>query len=48
MITGFVDRQWAKHHYRRWYREHHEATEEALAVEEAPETEVVEETTLVS
>ena len=27
MITGFVDRQWAKHHYRRWYREHHEASE---------------------
>jgi formate dehydrogenase subunit gamma len=20
MITGFVDRQWAKHHYRAWYR----------------------------
>lgn len=28
MITGFVDRHWAKHHYRRWYREHHEAAEE--------------------
>jgi formate dehydrogenase gamma subunit len=28
MISGFVDRQWAKHHYRRWYREHHEASEE--------------------
>jgi len=27
MISGFVDRQWAKHHYRRWYREHHEAGE---------------------
>lgn len=27
MISGFVDRQWAKHHYRRWYREHHESTE---------------------
>ena len=24
MISGFVDRKWAKHHYRRWYREHHE------------------------
>lgn len=24
MISGFVDRQWAKHHYRRWYREHFE------------------------
>lgn len=29
MISGFVDRQWAKHHYRRWYREHHEASEYA-------------------
>ncbi len=28
MISGYVDRQWAKHHYRRWYREHHEAAEE--------------------
>jgi formate dehydrogenase subunit gamma len=27
MITGHVDRHWAKHHYRRWYREHHEASE---------------------
>ncbi len=27
MISGHVDRQWAKHHYRRWYRKHHEATE---------------------
>ena len=25
MLSGFVDRQWAKHHYRRWYREHYEA-----------------------
>jgi formate dehydrogenase subunit gamma len=24
MLTGFVDRQWAKHHYRRWYREQFE------------------------
>jgi formate dehydrogenase subunit gamma len=24
MISGHVDRHWAKHHYRRWYREHHE------------------------
>jgi len=29
MLSGFVERQWAKHHYRRWYREHHEATEPA-------------------
>ncbi len=27
MISGFVDRQWAKHHYRRWYRQHHESSE---------------------
>lgn len=27
MITGFVDREWAKHHYGRWYREHHGAAE---------------------
>ncbi len=24
MISGFVDRQWAKHHYARWYRENFE------------------------
>lgn len=24
MITGRVDREWAKHHYTRWYREHFE------------------------
>ncbi len=24
MITGYVDRHWAKHHYTRWYREHFE------------------------
>jgi formate dehydrogenase gamma subunit len=24
MITGFVDRQWAKHHYTKWYKEHFE------------------------
>jgi formate dehydrogenase subunit gamma len=24
MITGWVDREWAKHHYRRWYRERFE------------------------
>ena len=22
MISGFVDREWAKHHYHRWYQEH--------------------------
>ncbi len=31
MISGFVDRQWAKHHYRRWYREHHERGEREAA-----------------
>ena len=35
MITGYVDRQWAKHHYRHWYREHHEA-DEAVASLAAP------------
>jgi len=24
MFTGIVDREWARHHYRRWYREHFE------------------------
>ena len=28
MITGFVDRQWAKHHYAHWYREVHGKAEE--------------------
>ena len=27
MITGYVDRQWARHHYRKWYREHYEKEE---------------------
>ena len=27
MITGWVDRNWAKHHYRRWYRENFEDRE---------------------
>jgi formate dehydrogenase gamma subunit len=34
MFTGFVDRQWAKHHYRRWYREHHEENSEPQHGEE--------------
>jgi len=38
MISGYVDRQWAKHHYRRWYREHHEASEDsAIGLENVPE-----------
>ncbi|MEZ4457053.1 MAG: hypothetical protein R2882_10975 [Gemmatimonadales bacterium] len=24
MVTGWVDREWARHHYRRWYRGHFE------------------------
>lgn len=31
MISGFVDRQWAKHHYRRWYEEHHGTSEPVAA-----------------
>jgi formate dehydrogenase gamma subunit len=27
MFTGYVDRLWAKHHYRLWYREHYEREE---------------------
>ncbi|MBI4683446.1 MAG: cytochrome b/b6 domain-containing protein [Nitrospirae bacterium] len=27
MISGVVDRQWAKHHYGKWYREHFEDNE---------------------
>ncbi|MDP2999204.1 MAG: cytochrome b/b6 domain-containing protein [Bryobacterales bacterium] len=38
MITGFVDRQWGKHHYRRWYREHHEAEEDQSPVETREES----------
>jgi formate dehydrogenase subunit gamma len=26
MISGFVDRHWAKHHYAKWYRENYENT----------------------
>jgi formate dehydrogenase gamma subunit len=33
MVSGFVDRQWARHHYRRWYREHHETHGERPAAE---------------
>jgi cytochrome b subunit of formate dehydrogenase len=24
MVSGFVDREWARHHYSRWYRDHFE------------------------
>ena len=26
MTSGFVDRHWARHHYGKWYREHHEVS----------------------
>lgn len=31
MFTGWVDREWAKHHYRRWFRDRIEAVEQAEA-----------------
>ena len=34
MITGWVDRNWAKHHYHRWYREHFEPREAVLGLSE--------------
>ncbi len=30
MISGHVDRQWAKHHYTRWYRENFENSEDFI------------------
>ena len=36
MITGFVDRQWAKHHYTNWYRDHYEESP-ALASTQKPD-----------
>jgi len=36
MIAGFIDRHWAEHHYRRWYREHHEAGEQPAGDVEQP------------
>lgn len=32
MISGYVDRQWAKHHYGKWYREHFENAEDPVKV----------------
>ncbi len=29
MFSGYVDREWARHHYRRWYRENFEGAEDA-------------------
>lgn len=31
MINGFVDRQWAKHHYAKWYREHFEESPDPVS-----------------
>ncbi len=37
MITGFVDRAWARHHYRLWYLEHYETRRPvAAAARSAP------------
>lgn len=34
MISGFVDREWARHHYTRWYRDNFESSETVTAEEE--------------
>ena len=34
MFTGWVDRGWAKHHYRKWYRSHFEPQEVVLKLAE--------------
>jgi formate dehydrogenase subunit gamma len=33
MTSGYVDRDWAKHHYTRWYREHFENDQDASVAE---------------
>jgi formate dehydrogenase gamma subunit len=38
MVTGLVDRHWAKHHYRHWYDEHF-GVEEAVGTTAAPAAE---------
>ena len=35
MFSGYVDRQWARHHYQRWYRENFEAGADRNDVREA-------------
>ncbi|HEY3380972.1 MAG TPA: cytochrome b/b6 domain-containing protein [Vicinamibacterales bacterium] len=35
MITGFVDRQWARHHYRLWYDEVHGSSSDTVAADAA-------------
>jgi len=37
MITGFVDRRWARHHYRRWYDEQFGTSAEAAKAAVVPE-----------
>jgi cytochrome b subunit of formate dehydrogenase len=37
MISGYVDRKWAKHHYGRWYREHHEIVPESSEEPASPD-----------
>jgi cytochrome b subunit of formate dehydrogenase len=37
MFSGFVDRGWAKHHYRLWYDEHHAPTSAVVAPVESVE-----------
>jgi formate dehydrogenase subunit gamma len=34
MVTGWVDREWAKHHYRRWFRDRIEVPEQQRAARE--------------
>jgi formate dehydrogenase subunit gamma len=36
MFSGNVDREWAKHHYAKWYREHHGEDERPPTVASAP------------
>lgn len=36
MFSGYVDREWAAHHYRRWYRERFPTPERTRARAEAP------------
>jgi formate dehydrogenase subunit gamma len=38
MISGFVDREWAKHHYGHWYSEHYGAKMQQPTEEEARES----------
>lgn len=38
MISGFVDRQWARHHYAHWYREHYGQLDRGPALPAALET----------